>query len=113
MHGDSGSGQPGYGTYPGEPGETAGDGTGGYGTGGYGTGGYGTGGYGTGGYGPPRMPRRRAGLLTHIVVAVLAAALGAGVMLALYHPASSNSAAPLPGSSAVPAPAASPAGGGS
>src|ERR1017187_10593344 len=101
MHGDSGSGQPGYGTYPGEPGQTAGYGTGGYGTGGYGTGGYGTGGdgtggYGTGGYGPPRMPRRRAGLLTHIVVAVLAAALGAGVMLALYHPASSNSGAPLP-----------------
>jgi S1-C subfamily serine protease len=107
MHGDSGYGQPAYSTYPDEPDQTVGYGTPGYGSG------YGTPGYGSGGYGPPRMPRRRAGLLTHIVVAVLAAALGAGVMLALYHPASSNSAAPLPGSSAVPAPATSPAGGGS
>jgi S1-C subfamily serine protease len=53
---------------------------------------------------PPRPPRRRAGLLSYLAVAVAAAALGAGSVVALYHPASSNSAAaPQPGSSA-PAP---------
>jgi S1-C subfamily serine protease len=52
---------------------------------------------------PPRPPRRRIGLLSYLAVAVAAGALGAGSVVALYHPASSNSAAPQPSSSA-PAP---------
>jgi S1-C subfamily serine protease len=64
-----------------------------------------------GGYGttpmppmPPRPPRRRIGLLSYVAVALAAGALGAGTVVALYHPASSTSAAPQPSSSA-PAPA--------
>ncbi len=53
---------------------------------------------------PPRPPRRRIGLLSYLAVAVAAGALGAGSVVALYHPASSSSsAAPQPSSSA-PAP---------
>jgi S1-C subfamily serine protease len=52
---------------------------------------------------PPRPPRRRVGALSYLAVAVAAAALGAGSVVALYHPASGNSAVPQPGSSA-PAP---------
>jgi S1-C subfamily serine protease len=61
---------------------------------------------------PPRPPRRRVGALSYVLVALAAGALGAGSVVALYHPASSNSAsaqpsasapAPLP-SSAVPQP---------
>jgi S1-C subfamily serine protease len=60
-------------------------------------------------YGPPPGPRRRGGLLTHLLVAVLAAGLAVGVTVALYHPGSNNSpaastGAPLPGASAVPNP---------
>jgi len=56
---------------------------------------------------PPRPPRRRIGLLSYIGVALAAGALGAGTVVALYHPAaSSSSAAAQPSSSAVaPAPA--------
>jgi S1-C subfamily serine protease len=61
---------------------------------------------------PPRPPRRRSGLLSYLAVAVAAGALGAGSVLALYHPSSASSASPQPGvtspaplpSSAVPAP---------
>jgi S1-C subfamily serine protease len=56
---------------------------------------------------PPRPPRRRVGLLSYLLVALAAGALGAGSVVALYHPASSNtsSAAPRPSSSALnPAP---------
>jgi S1-C subfamily serine protease len=63
---------------------------------------------------PPRPPRRRAGLLSYLAVALVAGALGAGSVVALYHPASSTSAAPQPNgggqapvplpSSAIPAP---------
>ncbi len=58
---------------------------------------------------PPRPPRRGIGVLSYLVVAVLAAAFGAGVTLGLYHPAAaspgSNVAAPAPlPSNAVPAP---------
>jgi S1-C subfamily serine protease len=59
------------------------------------------------GYGPP--PRRRGGgsLLSHTVVAVLAAGLAVGLVLWLYNPAPSRSGGVLPGIGAVPAPAAS------
>jgi S1-C subfamily serine protease len=53
---------------------------------------------------PPRPPRRRIGLLSYVAVALAAGALGAGTVVALYHPASSSSAAPQP-SSSTPAPA--------
>jgi S1-C subfamily serine protease len=57
---------------------------------------------------PPRPPRRGTGVLSYLVVAVLAAALGAGVTLGLYRPAPASSTgvaapAPLP-SNAVPSP---------
>jgi S1-C subfamily serine protease len=56
------------------------------------------------GYGP--LPRRRGSgnVLTHTIMAVLGAALAAGLLLAFYNPASSGS---LPGSGAVPAQAPS------
>jgi S1-C subfamily serine protease len=50
---------------------------------------------------PPRPPRRRVGLLSYLAVAIAAGALGAGTVVALYHPASSSSAAPQPSSSAI------------
>jgi S1-C subfamily serine protease len=52
---------------------------------------------------PPRPPRRRIGLLSYLGVALAAALLGAGTVVALYHPAASSSAAvPQPSSSAIP-----------
>ncbi len=56
---------------------------------------------------PPRPPRRRFGLLSYLGVALAAGALGAGTVVALYHPAASSSAAPAPApssSAAAPAP---------
>src|SRR5579863_9186419 len=52
---------------------------------------------------PPRPPRRRIGALSYLLVALAAGALGAGSVVALYHPASNNtsSAAPAPRSSAL------------
>jgi len=86
---------------------------------------------GYGGYGgptaplppiPPPPPRRRVGLLSYVAVALVAGALGAGTVVALYHPAASTAApsarpsapAPLP-STAVPMPSngGTSAGGGS
>jgi S1-C subfamily serine protease len=67
-----------------------------------------------GGYRPSGPSRRRA-LMTHLAVAVLTAGAATGVTLGLDRPASpasASAAAALPGSSAVPAPAASPAAGG-
>jgi len=59
---------------------------------------------------PPPPPRRRVGLLSYLAVALAAGALGAGTVVALYHPAASSSAsaqpsapAPLP-STVVPTP---------
>jgi S1-C subfamily serine protease len=61
---------------------------------------------------PPQPPRRRVGLLSYVVVALVAGALGAGSVVALYHPAAdsttvrptpANPPAALP-STAVPAP---------
>src|ERR1700749_4505988 len=61
---------------------------------------------------PPPPPPGRAGLLSYLAVALVAGALGAGSVVALYHPASNSTAAPsaqpsapvpLP-SSAVPVP---------
>ena len=43
---------------------------------------------------PPPPPRRRAGLLSYLAVALVAGALGAGSVVALYHPASNSTAAP-------------------
>ena len=53
---------------------------------------------------PPRPPRRRIGLLSYLAVALAAGALGAGTVVAVYHPAASSSAAPQPSSSAPAAP---------
>ncbi len=50
---------------------------------------------------PPRPPRRRVGLLSYVAVALAAGALGAGTVVALYHPAASSSAAPQASSSAI------------
>jgi len=65
---------------------------------------------------PPRPPRRRVGLLSYVAVALAAGALGAGSVVALYHPSapaaavvpqpSSSAPAPLP-SSAAPVPSSS------
>jgi S1-C subfamily serine protease len=61
---------------------------------------------------PPQPPRRRVGLLSYVAVALVAGALGAGSVVALYHPAASsttvqprntNPPVALP-STAVPAP---------
>ena len=57
---------------------------------------------------PYGMPVRRRGsgnVLTHTLMAVLGAALAAGLLLAFYSPGGSGAA--LPGGDAVPAPAAS------
>src|ERR1700730_4800920 len=43
---------------------------------------------------PPPPPRRRVGLLSYVAVALVAGALGAGSVGALYHPAADSSAAP-------------------
>jgi S1-C subfamily serine protease len=92
-YGPGGYGSGGYGPGGYGPG---GYGHGSYGSGSYGPGGYGYGGYGTGGYGPGYGPggyghgggyypqpgtraRRRRTLLTYLTVAVVAAAVGAGL----------------------------------
>ena len=64
---------------------------------------------------PPRPPRRRIGVLSYLAVAVAAGALGAGSVVALYHPASNSSATPQPSNSALaPAPSVpTPSSGGS
>jgi S1-C subfamily serine protease len=53
---------------------------------------------------PPRPPRRRVGALSYLLVALVAGALGAGSVVALYHPASSNSSASAQPSNSAPAP---------
>src|ERR1700722_16879335 len=51
---------------------------------------------------PPRPPRRRVGALSYLLVALAAGALGAGSVVALYHPAdASNSSASAQPSSVV------------
>ncbi len=67
---------------------------------------------GAGGYPPPppalpvHRTRRRGGLLSHLAVAVLAAAVTAGVTVAVDHPAAGSTVSqlPLPGANAVPQP---------
>jgi len=65
---------------------------------------------------PPEPPRRRVGLLSYVAVALVAGLLGAGSVVALYHPAASsttvrpsstNPPVALP-STAVPIPSSSP-----
>jgi S1-C subfamily serine protease len=52
---------------------------------------------------PPRPPRSRIGLFSYVAVALVAGALGAGSVVALYHPASSSSTTkPLPASPQTP-----------
>jgi S1-C subfamily serine protease len=73
-----------------------------------GYGGYG-GDYGSTGPMPPMPPqpppRRRVGLLSYLAVALAAGALGAGTVVAVYHPAASSSASAQPSSGALaPAP---------
>jgi S1-C subfamily serine protease len=140
MYGDSGyegsgygqygpGGQPGYGQYgsgqygssqygydpynPGPYGHGAQPGE--YGV--YGEHGYGPG-YGPGGYGEPPRPPRRHTLLTHLLVALLAAGVAAAAVLVGYHPSAggSGTGVSMPGNS-VPQPGASgpataPSGGG-
>jgi S1-C subfamily serine protease len=43
---------------------------------------------------PPPPPRRRVGLLSYLAVALVAGALGAGSVVALYHPAANSSSSP-------------------
>jgi S1-C subfamily serine protease len=52
---------------------------------------------------PPRPPRRRIGALSYVLVALAAGALGAGSVVALYHPASNNTsvASPQPSGGAL------------
>jgi len=50
----------------------------------------------------PPPPRRRTGLFSYLVVAVVAGALGAGSVVALYHPTSNNTAATAPQPSTTP-----------
>ncbi|MDQ2814905.1 MAG: S1C family serine protease [Actinomycetota bacterium] len=52
---------------------------------------------------PPPPPRRRIGLLSYLGVALAAGALGAGTVVAIYHPTASSSALPPSSSSAIPA----------
>jgi S1-C subfamily serine protease len=54
---------------------------------------------------PPRPPRRRVGLLSYVAVALAAGALGAGSVVALYHPSAPAAAAVPQPSSSAPAPA--------
>ena len=54
-----------------------------------------------GGFGAPPRRRGSGNVLTHAIMAVLGAALAAGLLLAFYSPASGNS---LPGIGAVPSP---------
>jgi S1-C subfamily serine protease len=57
-----------------------------------------------GGFGAPPRRRGRGNVLTHTIMAVLGAALAAGLLLAFYSPASGSS---LPGIGAVPSPGSS------
>ena len=50
----------------------------------------------------PPPPRRRTGFLSYLVVAVVAGALGAGSVVALYHPTSNNTSAAAPQPSTTP-----------
>jgi S1-C subfamily serine protease len=59
---------------------------------------------------PPRPPRRRVGALSYLLVALAAGALGAGSVVALYHPASSNTSASAQPSSGALNPAPLPSG---
>jgi S1-C subfamily serine protease len=79
---------------------------------GYGDPGYsgGSGGPGYGWYPPPPPPRRRGGgVLSHLGVAVLAAAVAVGATLALDHPATSTptAASSSPAGSSAPSPSSS------
>jgi S1-C subfamily serine protease len=59
------------------------------------------------GYGPSPRRRGSGNVLTHTLMAILGAALAAGLLLAFYNPTSGGSGITLPGSGAVPAPGSS------
>jgi S1-C subfamily serine protease len=101
-YGPAGYGPGGYG-YPGDPGSGTPGGNGGYGDQGDIIG---------GGYDQERPPRRGHRAITYVLVAALAAGVGAGTVLALRH----NGSAPgfsLPGASSIPQPGIGSSGGGS
>jgi S1-C subfamily serine protease len=56
------------------------------------------------GYGPSLGRRGSGNVFTHTLMAILGAALAAGLLLAFYNPGSGGSGISLPGSGAVPAP---------
>jgi S1-C subfamily serine protease len=56
------------------------------------------------GYGPFPTRRGRGNVFTHALMAILGAAIAAGLLLAFYNPGSGGSGVSLPGSGAVPAP---------
>jgi S1-C subfamily serine protease len=102
-----GFGQPGGHGQSGGFSQAGGFGSGGYGSGGYGSGGYGSGGYGSGGYGqpggfggppgdfmgpppPPRRPGWARGILVYVVVAALAAGIGAAAVAVFDHNSAQN-----------------------
>jgi S1-C subfamily serine protease len=91
-HGEPGYAPPGYYGQPGYP--PAGQG---YGPPGYGTYGYPQAGYGPGG------PRRRHSLV-YLLVAVLAAGVGAGAVLALHHPSTAAGSNDHVSAQQIPAP---------
>jgi S1-C subfamily serine protease len=53
---------------------------------------------------PPPPPRRRVGALSYLLVALAAGALGAGTVVALYHPSSGSTPASAQPSASAPAP---------
>jgi S1-C subfamily serine protease len=93
--------QPGYGNQPGYG--QGGDSGGAGGFGGHGgDGGYGSSGWTMPGFPPPERPKRRGHFLVYVVVAALAASIGAGLTVALDN--QNSSAASGISSSDVPAP---------
>jgi S1-C subfamily serine protease len=106
-----GGGYPGAG-YPGGGYPGAGYPGGGYPGGGYEAGGYGA--YqGDSGYGQGRPPKRVSRVVTYVLVAALAAGVGAGTVLAMRHNDNNATSFTLPGSGSIPRPGSGSSGGGS
>jgi S1-C subfamily serine protease len=92
---------------------------GGYPGGGYPGGGYGTGSYGAypgdpgyGSYGDGRPPKRPNRVITYVLVAALAAGVGAGTVLAMRHSSNNPASYSLPGAGSIPQPGSGSTGGG-
>jgi S1-C subfamily serine protease len=82
--------------------------------GGYGTGSYGAypGDPGYGSYGDGGRPKRANRVITYVLVAALAAGVGAGTVLAMRHSSNNSTSFSLPGAGAVPQPGSGSTGGG-